>query len=258
MRGCSTRPPTSPFASPAKIARTSRTIPTLPATCAPSASRRPHDVKLCAASSSSSARPSSLLDAMPRTHPPTLITLARAALRDEDLVPRGTRVLVAVSGGADSMALLHVLGLLRAKLSFGLFAHGVDHGLRDEASAELDLAERLATSLDVPFARTCVSIAPGGNLQARARTARWDALRSAASHLQIDRIATGHHADDRAETMLMRILRGTRARGLAVLPARSGERIRPFSAHGGRTSTPTSPGTICLTPPTRRTVILGS
>ena len=67
---------------------------------------------------------------MPRTHPPTLITLARAALRDHDLVPRGALVLVAVSGGPDSMALLHVLALLRHKLAFGLFAHGVDHGLR--------------------------------------------------------------------------------------------------------------------------------
>jgi tRNA(Ile)-lysidine synthase len=165
---------------------------------------------------------------MPRSHPPTLITLARAALRENDIAPRGSRVLVAVSGGPDSMALLHVLSLLRHKLAFGLFAHGVDHGLREESASELDLAEAFARSLAVPFGRTRVAVAPGGNLQARARTARWEALRGAASRAGADRIATGHHADDRAETLLMRLLRGTGPGGLAVLPPRDGERIRPL------------------------------
>jgi tRNA(Ile)-lysidine synthase len=137
-------------------------------------------------------------------------------------------VLAAVSGGPDSMAMLHVLALLRSRLAFGLFAHGVDHGLRPEAAAELDLAEGFARSLDVPFARTRVSVAPGGNLQARARVARWEALRAAAARVGAHRIATGHHADDRAETMLIRILRGTGARGLGVLPPRDGDRIRPL------------------------------
>ncbi len=165
---------------------------------------------------------------MARSHPPTLITLVRAALADHALAPRGSTVMVAVSGGPDSMALLHVLAGLRQRGAFGVFAHGVDHGLRPEASAELDLAEQLARSLDVPFSRTRVSLASGGNLQARARDARWGALEAAAARVGADRIATGHHADDRAETMLMRILRGTGPRGLAVLPPIDGVRIRPM------------------------------
>ncbi len=165
---------------------------------------------------------------MPRTHPPTLITLVRAALRDDGLVPRGTIVLAAVSGGPDSMAMLHVLALLRGRLGFGLFAHGVDHSLRAEAAAELDLAEAFARALDVPFGRTRVAVAPGGNLQARARTARWQALLAAAAAAGAGRIATGHHADDRAETVLIRLLRGTGARGLGVLPPCDGIRIRPL------------------------------
>ncbi len=165
---------------------------------------------------------------MPRSHPPTLITLVRAALRKHDLVPRGTKVLVAVSGGPDSMALLHVLAGLRRRHAFGLFAHGVDHGLRAESSTELDVAEAFARSLDVPFDRTRVALQPGGNLQARARGLRWGALRAAAAQRGADRIATGHHADDRAETLVMRLMRGTGPRGLAVLPPRAGERIRPM------------------------------
>jgi tRNA(Ile)-lysidine synthase len=166
---------------------------------------------------------------MPRSHPPTLITLARAALREHPaMIPRGTRVVVAVSGGPDSMALLHVLAGLRSSRAFGLFAHGVDHGLRAEASVELDRAESFSRSLDVPFARSSVHVGPGGNLQARARTARWAALRTASSRVGADRIATGHHAEDRAETVLLRILRGTTPRGLGVLPPCDGDRIRPL------------------------------
>jgi len=126
------------------------------------------------------------------------------------------------------MALLQVLAGLRSAGGFGLFAHGVDHNLRPEASAELDLAEAFCRSLDVPFTRGRVRLEPGGNLQARARDVRWASLRTAATRASADRIATGHHADDRAETLLMRLLRGTGPRGLAVLPPRDGDRIRPM------------------------------
>ncbi len=90
------------------------------------------------------------------------------------------------------------------------------------------MAETFAQSLDVPFDRTKILVASGGNLQARARAARWIALRAAAARVGADRIATGHHADDRAETLLMRLLRGTGVRGLAVLPPCDGDRIRPI------------------------------
>ncbi len=165
---------------------------------------------------------------MTSSHPPTLLTLARAALTKEIGLQRGQRVLVAVSGGPDSMALLHVMASLRARLGHEVVAHGVDHGLREGAAAELDLAESLATDLLVPFLRTTVSVSPGGNLQARARSARFEALRRHASQASCELIATAHHADDRAETLLLRLLRGAGPSGLAVLPARDGDLIRPF------------------------------
>lgn len=163
-----------------------------------------------------------------RSHPPTLITLARRALFEECAVGRGDRILVAVSGGGDSCALLDVLARLSARGGFALAAHGVDHGLRAEAAAELDLAERLARARGVAFSRSLLNVAPGSNLQARARRARYAALREAAARAGATWIATAHHADDRAETVLLRLLRGAGPRGLSVLPPRSGALIRPL------------------------------
>jgi tRNA(Ile)-lysidine synthase len=165
---------------------------------------------------------------MARSHPPTLLTLAGRILKEECGVKRGECILVAVSGGPDSLALLHVLARLAPKHGFSLTAHGVNHGLRPEAEAELELAQKLAGSLGVPFARTDLQLAAGGNLQARARAARYGALEVARAAAGAHYIATAHHADDRAETVLLRLLRGAGPRGLAVLPARAGDRIRPL------------------------------
>lgn len=164
---------------------------------------------------------------MARSHPPTLITLVARALREECGVVRGTRVLLALSGGGDSMALLHVLSLLAKKQGFCLTAHGVDHGLRPEASLELDRAEACCRALGVAFSRTVFLLPQGGNVQARARDARRNALTAAAAFVQAEFIATAHHADDRAETVLLRLLRGSGPLGLAVLPPRAGVWIRP-------------------------------
>jgi tRNA(Ile)-lysidine synthase len=165
---------------------------------------------------------------MSRSHPPTLLKLASRTIEDEGLWRRGDLVLAAVSGGGDSMALLHVLALLRKRLGHEVLAHGVDHGLRAEAAAELDLAEQVARSLEVPMTRSHLDVAPGGNLQARAREGRSKALRAEAERVGAKVIATGHHADDRAETVLLRLLRGAGPRGLAVLPPRAGDLVRPL------------------------------
>lgn len=159
---------------------------------------------------------------MSRSHPPTLLTLARRLVADEGLVHPGDRVVVACSGGPDSSALLHVLACLRAPLGVELHAVGVDHGLREGASAELDLAAEVADREAVPFARVEVAVAPGGDLQARARVARHRALQAVAEEVGAAVVALGHTADDRAETVLMRIMRGAGPRGVAAMPARSG------------------------------------
>ncbi|MDB4937031.1 MAG: tRNA(Ile)-lysidine synthetase [Labilithrix sp.] len=152
---------------------------------------------------------------------PALLTIAKRALTGEAKLERGTTLLAAISGGPDSMALLHVLARLGPQLGLTVRAHGVDHGLRAEAARELDVAEAYAAHLGVPFARTRVAVARGGNLQARARAARFEALAAAARQVGARTIATAHHADDRAETVLMRLMRGAGPRGLAALPPRA-------------------------------------
>lgn len=165
---------------------------------------------------------------MPRSHPPALTTIVHRTLKEECAVARGQRWLVAVSGGPDSLALLHTLARAGGAFGLTLAAQGIDHGLRSEAREELDLARRLAEALGVPYFETRVHVSPGGNLQARARRARLDALEAAARRHHCQCIATGHHADDRAETVLIRLLGGATPRGLAVLPARDGARVRPL------------------------------
>jgi tRNA(Ile)-lysidine synthase len=172
-----------------------------------------------------------------RSHPPTLLKIAERTIADEHLLRAGDFVLVAVSGGPDSMALLHVLAKLAPRVGARVAGHGVDHGLRAAAGDELALAARFAHELGVPFTTSRVEIGPGANLMARAREARYASLeaelrrwterdqqsKGAALH-----IATGHHADDRAETVLIRLLRGTGPAGLAVLPPRSEHLTRPL------------------------------
>lgn len=165
---------------------------------------------------------------MARSHPPTLLTLVRRALSEECGTGPGDHVLIAVSGGGDSQALLHALGRLGPELGLAISAHGVDHGLRPEAQSELDCAGRLAARYNIPFATSRVSLEPGGNLQSRARAARYAALQKAAETSGARFLATAHHAEDRAETVLIRLLRGSGPRGLGVLPPRSGWLIRPM------------------------------
>lgn len=159
--------------------------------------------------------------------PPALTTLARRALQEAALEP-GARLVVAVSGGADSMALLHVLAHLRHECKLHIVAHGVDHGLRPAAAEELRHAAELAQQLDVPFSVSSLQLAAGGNLQARAREARYAALDAVRLTTGASHVVTAHHARDRAETVLLRLLRGAPLQGLGVLPVLAPHRLRPL------------------------------
>lgn len=128
------------------------------------------------------------------------------------------------------MALLHSLALLRQRLDLRLLAISVDHGLRPEAPTEVDLVRRFAEELSVSFRSARLSLSPGGNIQARAREVRYDTLSSITDEeLGTEAfLATAHHAEDRAETVLLRLLRGTSVEGLGVLPPVAGRLLRPM------------------------------
>lgn len=126
------------------------------------------------------------------------------------------RIGLAVSGGPDSMAML----LLAARSCPGrVEAATVDHGLRAEAAAEAALVASACARLDVPHATLAVTVDPGASVQAAAREARYAALAKWASDRRLVAIATAHHADDQAETLLMRLDRGAGLSGLAAIRA---------------------------------------
>lgn len=129
------------------------------------------------------------------------------------VVPHDSRIGIAVSGGADSLALL----LLAAAVRPGLEAATVDHGLRDGAGGEADMVAEVCARLGVPHRRLTVQWAekPGSAIQERARAERYRLLGGWAEEGRLTAIATAHHADDQAETLLMRLARGAGVRGLA-------------------------------------------
>ena len=144
-------------------------------------------------------------------------------------------IVLAVSGGPDSIALMWLAARWRHALARGprLVAVTVDHGLRPEAAAEARRVKRLARSLDLPH-RTLrwIGPKPRTGLPAAARAARYRLLAQAARASGATHILTAHTRDDQAETLLMRMLRGSGIAGLAAM-ARESERdglllARPF------------------------------
>lgn len=158
-----------------------------------------------------------------------LLARVRRTIRARRLVERHDRVLVAVSGGPDSTAMLDVLARLRRELDLDLVAASVHHGLREEADSEIALAGEQASRLGIPFHVLRVHVEPRGSLQARARSARYAALAELAHRCGAVRIAVGHTKDDQAETVIARLLRGSGPRGLAgIAPKRADGVIRPL------------------------------
>ncbi len=137
-----------------------------------------------------------------------------------------TPVAVALSGGADSVALLHILSQTYAGELYALHVH---HGIRgEEADRDAAFCEAFAASLGIPFSCLYVNVPArakqtGEGLETAARAARYEALSAHLSAHRIPLLATAHHADDQLETILQHLLRGTGLRGLCGIPA-----VRPL------------------------------
>ena len=167
-----------------------------------------------------------------------MVTLAASvlgAIRRQNPAPSGARVLVALSGGGDSVALLLIMRALHAQGDVVLAgAAHLNHRLRGaESDADEAFCRALAERLSVPFVSDGVDVAALARSEKRsiedaARRARYAFLERAADALEADVIATGHTRDDQAETFLLRILRGAGTRGLAAIRPRIGRVVRPL------------------------------
>ena len=146
-------------------------------------------------------------------------------IRQENLLEPGDRVTCAVSGGADSMALLFGLYLLRQKLGITLEAAHFNHRLRgEESERDARFVSDFCRDYQIPLHMGAGTITPGKKgLEAAAREARYGFLESLPG-----KIATAHTADDNAETVLMHLIRGTGLRGLGGISPVRGSIIRPM------------------------------
>ena len=140
------------------------------------------------------------------------------------------RVGVAVSGGADSVCLLHILRELALRWNLRLTVLHLDHQLRGEESRQdAEFVRELAASFDLPFERRQADLTGTGNLEQAARAARLDFFHQLLRDGQLDRVATGHTRSDQAETVVFRFLRGAGTAGLAgIRPVTEDGLIRPL------------------------------
>ncbi|HUS58716.1 MAG TPA: tRNA lysidine(34) synthetase TilS [Planctomycetota bacterium] len=153
-----------------------------------------------------------------------LLQLVKQSIERRGLIDRGDAVVVGVSGGADSVSLLCVLHELAASMELRLAVAHLNHGIRGEAAdADEAFVRALAAELRLQFLAEKADVpglvkAEGGSLEEVARRTRYAFLGRAAAIAGARKIALGHTADDNAETVLQRILRGTGFRGLGGIP----------------------------------------
>jgi tRNA(Ile)-lysidine synthase len=156
-------------------------------------------------------------------------------IRDYHMLQRGERVLVGVSGGADSVALLHLLLQIRERYDLEIIVAHFNHKLRGEAAdRDEEFVRGLAHRCHVSCLSESVSSAErwtsqSGSLEGWARNRRYEFFLRMSTHYQIGKVALGHTMDDQAETVLMRLVRGSGTLGLAAIPyVREGLFVRPL------------------------------
>ena len=163
-----------------------------------------------------------------------LVTEVRRFIAEHDLMPRGARVLAAVSGGSDSIALAHVLYALdrEGDLRLAGLVH-LNHQLRTAAETDEQFVRGVAGALGAPLFSERADVAARAARERRsiedaARAARYDWFERARLASGADLVALGHTRDDQAETVLLRLTRGAGPRGLSGMHPRNGTIVRPL------------------------------
>ncbi len=155
--------------------------------------------------------------------PETLMKVVEQTIRRHAMLAPGDTVLVALSGGPDSVCLLDVLAQLRQSYSLTICAAHFNHKLREAADADARFAEQLAREMGFAFMTSSADVGDFAkehklSIEAAGRKLRYEFLRRSAMTVGAQKVAVGHTASDQAETVLMRLLRGTGPEGLAGIP----------------------------------------
>jgi len=159
---------------------------------------------------------------------PSVVLAIRRFLDGEHGPARGSRGLVAVSGGADSTALAIALTALAPARALELTIGHVDHGLRPTSDEDVRYVRDLAARLGAPFRVAAVSVDPTRAVEATARRERYRALDTMADGAGATWIATGHSRDDQVETLILRLTRGAGRGGIGGMRPRRGRILRPM------------------------------
>lgn len=161
----------------------------------------------------------------------TLLKQTSDFLRSAQLISPGQRILAAVSGGRDSCVMLHILCALREELGFALSVAHFNHNLREASGREQQFVGQLAADYGLPFYAGSVEagvLVADGNIEDAARKARYAFLRQSAEEAGCQLIATAHHGQDQAETVLLHLLRGSGVEGLAAISPLENGLLRPL------------------------------
>jgi len=165
-----------------------------------------------------------------------LFQKAKETIKKYRMLSGQERVLVALSGGPDSVCLLYVLKDLKEEFRLDLSVLYVDHGLRpEEAVGEKEFCKNLCAKLKLPFLTKSIDVKSYAeemklNKQEAARKLRYRVFDDTAHEINAGKVALGHTADDQAETLIMRLLRGSGPAGLSGIPPVRGKFIRPLIA----------------------------
>ncbi|MBE0478344.1 tRNA lysidine(34) synthetase TilS [Candidatus Aerophobetes bacterium] len=163
-----------------------------------------------------------------------LLHKVESTIHQFNMLSKDSRIVVGVSGGPDSTALLHLLCRLRKKYNLTLFAAHLNHGIRAiEAKEDEKWVKVFTRELEVPLTVDVMDVPvlakeKGASLETVAREVRYNFLEHLASKVQADKIAVGHTASDQVETVLMRLIRGSGIDGLSGIAPVRGKVIRPL------------------------------
>ena len=154
-----------------------------------------------------------------------LLDKVKSTIKQHGLIHKNDKILIGVSGGPDSVALLYLLNSLKKEFKLKLHIAHLDHMLRKDSGKDKEFVLNLAKRLKLPVTTAQINVkalATHGSIEEIARNARLGFLFKAAKDISAKKIALGHNLDDRAETVLMRLLRGTGLSGLsAILPKKN-------------------------------------